>query len=1066
MNQSTTRRELLKRSAALAAAAAAGIPVAEDAFAAAGQAPLDAGVAWDKSVCRFCGTGCGILVGTKAERVVAVKGDPDAPVNRGLLCVKGYANAKILYGEDRLTKPLLRMKDGKFDKNGDFFPVSWERAFQEMEAQFKRVHAELGPSGVGVMGSGQYTIMEGYAAAKLVKAGWRSNNLDPNARHCMASAVTGFMQTFGIDEPSGCYDDIEKTDAVVTWGANMAEMHPILWSRIVDARLARPEYRIFNLTTYTTPTSAGADTEIVFKPNTDLAIWNYIAREIVLRGAIDKDFVEKHCVFATGPADIGFGMRPGEEHALDSEKDTRSRQRTVVLTKEEAIGRGLDPSVTHTRAQKDAAGAAAHWLITFEDFKKAVEPYTLDFVAGLTRGDADEPLEEHKRKLKELANLYADPKRKAVSYWTMGFNQHTRGTWVNEQAYMVHLLTGKQAKPGSGAFSLTGQPSACGTAREVGTFAHRLPADMTVDNPEHRAAAEARWKLPQKTINPKVGSHITEMMRDLEDGKLKWLWIQVTNPFQSTANNNHWLAAARQPGTFLVTSDAYPGISAKVSDLILPSAMIFEKWGGYGNSERRTQLWRQQVPAPGDAKTDLWQILEFSKRFKLREVWGEQPLPGLKAEGFTDGRLPSILEGAAALGHSPDSTLYDVLFATPANKKVLWPDPVAKGHANATAAQLGAAWFPEKALFEEYAGFGRGHGHDLAPFDRYMADDVRGLRWPVVDGKETLWRFNEAYDPYAKKGSGFDFYGKAMKALPKGDLEKVTDPAKVALAGKAKIFFRPYAAPPEIPDAVYDLWLSTGRVLEHWHSGTMTRRVPELHAAMPAALLYMHEKDAAQRGLKRNDVAWIESRRGKIQVAVETAGRYRMPRGLVYVPWFDESILINKITLDATCPISKQTDFKKCAVKVTKVVAAALFAFFFAAGARAAETKGVADKTLGLEKSAVTGVPAPKSYEYQAKDPGDGKLLPRLFASAPPLIPHTVDGILPITRADNACLTCHALDKPEPGGPVPIPASHYVDTRNAPAVKRAEIAGSRYVCTACHVPQTNAKPLVANGFRP
>ena len=273
--------------------------------------------------------------------------------------MKGYANAKILYGEDRLTKPLLRMKDGKFDKDGDFYPVSWERAFQEMEAQFKRVHAELGPSGIGVMGSGQYTIMEGYAAAKLVKAGWRSNNLDPNARHCMASAVAGFMQTFGIDEPSGCYDDIERTDAVVTWGANMAEMHPILWSRIVDARLARPEYRILNLTTYTTPTSAGSDTEILFKPNTDLAIWNYIAREILARGAMDKDFVEKHCVFAAGTVDIGFGMRPGEDHATASEKDTRERQRTVILTKEEAIGRGLDPSVTHTRAQKDAEKAGS-----------------------------------------------------------------------------------------------------------------------------------------------------------------------------------------------------------------------------------------------------------------------------------------------------------------------------------------------------------------------------------------------------------------------------------------------------------------------------------------------------------------------------------------------------------------------------------------------------------------------------------------------------------------------------------------------------------------------------------
>ena len=129
---------------------------------------------------------------------------------------------------------------------------------------------QLGPSGVGVMGSGQYTIMEGYAAAKLVKAGWRSNNLDPNARHCMASAVAAFMQTFGIDEPSGCYDDIERTDAVVTWGANMAEMHPMLWSRVVDTRLATPrvpdpqphDVHDADLRRLATPTSCSSRTRI------------------------------------------------------------------------------------------------------------------------------------------------------------------------------------------------------------------------------------------------------------------------------------------------------------------------------------------------------------------------------------------------------------------------------------------------------------------------------------------------------------------------------------------------------------------------------------------------------------------------------------------------------------------------------------------------------------------------------------------------------------------------------------------------------------------------------------
>jgi len=199
---------------------------------------------------------------------------------------------------------------------------------------------------------------------------------------------------------------------------------------------------------------------------------------------------------------------------------------------------------------------------------------------------------------------------------------------------------------------------------------------------------------------------------------------------------------------------------------------------------------------------------------------------------------------------------------------------------------------------------------------------VRGLRWPVVDGKETRWRFNAEHDPYAAPGSGFDFYGSAMKQIPRGNLDRVTDATPVSVAGKAKIFFRPYAAPPEVPDSNWDLWLSTGRVLEHWHSGTMTRRVGNLHRAMPSALGYMHPADAERRGLARGDAIWIESRRGRVLTRVETEGRYRTPRGLIYVPWFDETVLINKVTLDAGCPISRQTDFKKCAVKVYKAEAA------------------------------------------------------------------------------------------------------------------------------------------------
>ncbi|HLN25536.1 MAG TPA: molybdopterin dinucleotide binding domain-containing protein, partial [Patescibacteria group bacterium] len=123
----------------------------------------------------------------------------------------------------------------------------------------------------------------------------------------------------------------------------------------------------------------------------------------------------------------------------------------------------------------------------------------------------------------------------------------------------------------------------------------------------------------------------------------------------------------------------------------------------------------------------------------------------------------------------------------------------------------------------------------------------------------------------------------------------------------------------ELPDEQFDLWLVTGRVLEHWHSGSMTQRVPELHRAFPNAVLFMHPDDAKQRGLRRGQEVKVSSRRGSMLTRVETSGRNRPPVGVIFIPWFDETQLVNKLTLDATCPISKQTDYKKCAVRVEKV---------------------------------------------------------------------------------------------------------------------------------------------------
>ncbi len=844
-----TRRDFIKTSAIAATAAAAGVTIPGVKAAVAAVAG-DAGIRWDKGVCRFCGTGCGVLVGVKDGRVVATQGDPDAPVNKGLNCIKGYFLAKIMYGKDRLTTPLLRMKDGKYDKNGDFMTVSWDKAFDIMAEKAKGVLKEKGPGAVGMFGSGQWTIWEGYAAVKLMKAGFRTNNIDPNARHCMASAVAGFMRTFGIDEPMGCYDDAEHADAFVLWGSNMAEMHPILWSRVTDRRLTGQDVKVAVLSTFTHRSCELADIELIFKPQTDLAILNYIANYIIQNNAVNQDFVSKNVKFMKGVTDIGYGLRPN--HPLE----------------QVAGNNGYPDAEGKPKGDPNKADP-----MTFDEFKQFVASYTADYVSGLSGVPKD--------KLEALAKLYADPRRKVVSYWTMGFNQHTRGTWVNNMVYNVHLLVGKISEPGNGPFSLTGQPSACGTAREVGTFSHRLPADMVVMNPKHREITEKLWKLPAGTIPDKPGFHAVAQSRALKDGKLNFYWTSTTNNMQAGPNiNQETYPGFRNPANFVVVSDAYPTVSALAADLILPSAMWAEKEGAYGNAERRGQFWRQQVKAPGEARSDLWQYLEFSRRFKMEEVWPEELLA--KAPEYRG------------------KTLYDVLYANGEVNKFP-PAEVAKVNAHAIKGYMNDesqyfGYYVQKGLFEEYAQFGRGHAHDLAPFDLYHK--ARGLRWPVVGGKETLWRFREGYDPYVKQGEGVKFYGKPD--------------------GKAVIFALPYQPPAESPDAEYDLWLCTGRVLEHWHTGTMTRRVPELHKAFPDARVFMSPDDADKRGLKRGDTVKVISRRGEIMTKVETRGRNKMPAGLVFVPFFDESRLVNRLTLDATCPISKETDFKKCAVKVVK----------------------------------------------------------------------------------------------------------------------------------------------------
>jgi nitrate reductase (cytochrome) len=233
-------------------------------------------------------------------------------------------------------------------------------------------------------------------------------------------------------------------------------------------------------------------------------------------------------------------------------------------------------------------------------------------------------------------------------------------------------------------------------------------------------------------------------------------------------------------------------------------------------------------------------------------------------------------------------------------------DAAADGwHMIEVARRLGlAALFPwtesthVDAAWAEYTGFLAGTAQQPAPLAELRARP--GVLWPYSDGRETKWRYSTALDPAADARRGaFDFHGHADH--------------------RARIWLRPQEPAAEVPDAVYPLWLTVGRVLEHTGTGTLTRRIPALQRAAPRAYVELNRADAAELGIRAGDQARLTTRRGSLELEARIDFRSQPPRGQVYVPVFDETTPINRLTNDACCPLSGQPDYGKCAVRVERV---------------------------------------------------------------------------------------------------------------------------------------------------
>ena len=276
-----SRREFLKTTAAASALMAIGVPLS--------WAAQDTADKWIKGVCRFCGTGCGVMVGVKDGKVVQIKGDPNNH-NEGFLCLKGALMVPIIYSKDRVTQPLIR-------KNGELTPATWDEALNFTAEKFKSVLKTDGPNAVAYYGSGQALTEETYLASKIWKAGLKSNNVEGNPRLCMASAVGGYVTTFGKDEPCGSYDDIDAATCFFIIGSNTSECHPILFKRIAKRKQADPNVKIIVVDPRKTNTARIADIHVPFKPGTDLAILNAMAYHIIYDELDNARFHGKYVTF-------------------------------------------------------------------------------------------------------------------------------------------------------------------------------------------------------------------------------------------------------------------------------------------------------------------------------------------------------------------------------------------------------------------------------------------------------------------------------------------------------------------------------------------------------------------------------------------------------------------------------------------------------------------------------------------------------------------------------------------------------------------------------------------------
>lgn len=239
---------------------------------------------WTRTTCAYCGTGCEMNVGTRDGRIVSIEPVPDAPVNRGHLCVKGRYAFDFVYAPDRVTQPMIRVA-------GAWKQISWNEAISFTADALGRIATQHGVDSVGVLGSSRATNEENYLAQKFARVVLGTNNVDCCARVCHTPTAAAMKLMLGAGAATNSFDDIESASTILVCGANPTENHPIVGARIKEAalrgtRLIVLDPRKIELTRYAT-------LHLQLRPGTNVPLLNAMACTIVEEGLCDEGFLRE-----------------------------------------------------------------------------------------------------------------------------------------------------------------------------------------------------------------------------------------------------------------------------------------------------------------------------------------------------------------------------------------------------------------------------------------------------------------------------------------------------------------------------------------------------------------------------------------------------------------------------------------------------------------------------------------------------------------------------------------------------------------------------------------------------